>query len=65
MPHRHPSLLAAPPPARGRLWLTGARLFDGTGAPVRHDAAVLLSESAAPAMPCPMGPGRSISADGC
>ena len=44
MPHRHPSLLAAPPPAPGRLWLTGARLFDGTGAPVRPDAAVLVSD---------------------
>jgi imidazolonepropionase-like amidohydrolase len=44
MPHRHPSLLAAPPPARGRLWLTGARLFDGTGAPVRQDVAVLVTD---------------------
>ena len=26
------ALLAAPAPARGRLWLTNARLFDGTGA---------------------------------
>ena len=44
MPHRHPSLLAAPPPAPGRLWLTGARLFDGTGAPVRDGAAVLVAD---------------------
>jgi imidazolonepropionase-like amidohydrolase len=44
MPHRFPSLIAAPPPARGRLWLTGARLFDGTGAPVRDGAAVLVSD---------------------
>ena len=44
MPHRHPSLLGAPPPAAGRLWLTGARLFDGTGAPVRDAAAVLISD---------------------
>ena len=44
MPHRHPSLLAAPPPAPGRLWLTGARLFDGTGAPVRDGAAVLIAD---------------------
>jgi len=28
--HRFPALIAAPAPARGRLWLTGARLFDGT-----------------------------------
>ena len=44
VPHRHPSLLAAPAPAPGRLWLTGARLFDGTGAPVRDAAAVLVSD---------------------
>jgi imidazolonepropionase-like amidohydrolase len=44
MPHRHPSLLAAPPPAQGRLWLTNARLFDGTGTAVREAAAVLVSE---------------------
>ena len=44
MPHRFPSLIAAPPPARGRLWLTGARLFDGTGTPVRDGAAVLVSD---------------------
>jgi imidazolonepropionase-like amidohydrolase len=44
MPHRHPSLLAAPPPAPGRLWITGARLFDGTGAAVRDGAAVLVSD---------------------
>jgi imidazolonepropionase-like amidohydrolase len=44
MPHRHPSLLAAPPPAAGRLWLTGARLFDGTGSAVRDGAAVLVTD---------------------
>jgi imidazolonepropionase-like amidohydrolase len=44
MPHRHPSLLAAPPAATGRLWLTNARLFDGTGAAIREAAAVLVSE---------------------
>ncbi len=44
MPHRHPSLLAAPPPAPGRLWLTNARLFDGTGAPVRDHAGVLVAD---------------------
>ncbi len=46
MPHRYPCLLAAPPPASGRLWLTGARLFDGTGSGVRSDAAVLLTNGA-------------------
>jgi imidazolonepropionase-like amidohydrolase len=44
MPHRHPALLAAPPPAAGRTWLTGARLFDGTGAPPRDGAAVLVTD---------------------
>src|SRR5215472_12821844 len=36
--------MADPAPARGRLWLTGARLFDGTGAPVRQGAAVLVED---------------------
>jgi len=44
MPHRHPSLTAAPPPASGRLWLTGGRLWDGTGGPVRENAGVLVSD---------------------
>jgi imidazolonepropionase-like amidohydrolase len=37
-------LLAAPPPAEGRLWLTNAALFDGTGAALRRDAAVLVED---------------------
>ncbi len=41
MPARRPSLLAAPPPRPGRLWLTGARLIDGTGARPREGTAVL------------------------
>ena len=32
MPHRFPALIADPPRGEGRLWLTGGRLFDGTGA---------------------------------
>ncbi len=44
MPHRFPALIAAPPPAEGRLWLTGARLFDGTGRGVRDGAAVLVED---------------------
>jgi imidazolonepropionase-like amidohydrolase len=44
VPHRHPSLLAAPPRASGRLWLTGARLWDGTGGPVREGASVLITD---------------------
>ena len=49
MAHRFPALIAAPPPARGRLWLTGARLFDGSpaagaGAALRADTAVLIED---------------------
>ncbi len=43
-PPRMGALLAAPPTATGRLWLTNARLFDGTGAPVREGAAVLVED---------------------
>jgi len=42
--HRFPALIAAPPPARGRLWLTGARLFDGTGTPLRENTAILVED---------------------
>jgi imidazolonepropionase-like amidohydrolase len=44
MPARLPCLLADPPPASGRLWLRGARLFDGTGAAPREAAAVLVED---------------------
>ena len=44
MPQRLPSLLAAPPAAEGHLWLAGARLFDGTGAPPRDGAGVLVQD---------------------
>ena len=44
MTHRFPALIAAPPPAQGRLWLTGARLFDGTGAPLRENTAILVED---------------------
>jgi imidazolonepropionase-like amidohydrolase len=46
MPHRYPSLLAAPPPAPGRLWLAGGRLFDGTGSGPRSDVGVLVQDGA-------------------
>lgn len=42
MPQRLPSLIADPPPADARLWLTNARLFDGTGAGVRERVSVLV-----------------------
>jgi imidazolonepropionase-like amidohydrolase len=44
MPARLPALLADPPDAPGRLWLTGGRLFDGTGAEVREDSGVLVQD---------------------
>jgi imidazolonepropionase-like amidohydrolase len=58
--HRFPALIAAPPAGQGRLWLTGARLFDGTGAPLRENAAVLVENGiirrvADAAEPCPDG----------
>ena len=60
MAHRFPALIAAPAPAPGRLWLTGARLFDGTGGPVRDGAAVLVEDGVirrvgSDAEPCPEG----------
>jgi imidazolonepropionase-like amidohydrolase len=42
--HRFPALIADPAPARGRLWLTGARLFNGTGNSLREDTAVLVED---------------------
>jgi imidazolonepropionase-like amidohydrolase len=44
MPHRFPALIAAPGPGAARLWLTGVRLFDGTGGPVRDSVAVLVED---------------------
>jgi imidazolonepropionase-like amidohydrolase len=44
MPHRFPALIADPPRGEGRLWLTGARVFDGTGGPVRDGVAVLVED---------------------
>jgi imidazolonepropionase-like amidohydrolase len=58
--HRFPALTADPAAARGRLWLTGARLFDGTGSAVRDGAAVLIEDGVirrvgAASEPCPDG----------
>src|SRR5215468_10712727 len=44
MPHRFPALIAAPAPGAGRLCLTGLRLLDGTGGPVREGVAVLVED---------------------
>ena len=42
--HRFPALIAAPAPAEGRLWLSGARMFDGTGTALREDTAILVED---------------------
>src|ERR1700684_4423490 len=60
MAHRFPALIAAPAPGPKRIWLTGARLFDGTGAPLRENAAVLVEDGvirrvADATEPCPDG----------
>ena len=60
MPHRFPALIADPPRGEGRLWLTGARLFDGTGGPGRDGAAVLVEDGVIRRVgrasePCPGG----------
>src|SRR5262249_23781999 len=60
MPHRFPALIAAPPRGAVRLWLTGARLFDGTGGPVRDGVAVLVEDGVIQRVttaqePCPAG----------
>src|SRR5262249_4513673 len=44
VPHRAPGLLAAPGVGAERLWLPGARLFDGTGRPVRENVAILVHD---------------------
>jgi imidazolonepropionase-like amidohydrolase len=66
MPHRFPALIAAPQAAVGQLWLTGLRLFDGTGGPLRHGVAVLVEDGVIRRVttgqePCPPGV-RSIDA---
>jgi imidazolonepropionase-like amidohydrolase len=58
--HRFPALIAAPAAARERIWLTGARLFDGTGSRLRENAAILIEDGiirrvADAAEPCPDG----------
>ncbi len=60
MAHRFPALIAAPAAEPGRLWLTGARLFDGTGAPLRDQTAILVEDGiirrvADASEPCPDG----------
>ncbi|HEY6294125.1 MAG TPA: amidohydrolase family protein, partial [Streptosporangiaceae bacterium] len=68
MAHRFPALIAAPAAGPGRLWLTGARLFDGTGTPLREHAAILVEDGVISrvtdaAQPCPEG-ARTIDVGG-
>jgi imidazolonepropionase-like amidohydrolase len=44
MPHRFPALIAAPEPGSVPLWITGVRLFDGTGGQVRDSVALLVED---------------------
>jgi imidazolonepropionase-like amidohydrolase len=44
VPPRLPALIADPAPAEGRLWLANARLFDGTGSPVRERVSILVED---------------------
>jgi imidazolonepropionase-like amidohydrolase len=44
VPARLPALLADPPAGRGALWLTGGRLFDGTGSGIRDGVALLITD---------------------
>jgi imidazolonepropionase-like amidohydrolase len=58
--HRFPALIAAPAAGQERIWLTGARLFDGTGSRLRENAAILIQDGiirrvADAAEPCPDG----------
>jgi imidazolonepropionase-like amidohydrolase len=58
--HRFPALIAAPAAGQRSLWLTNARLFDGTGAALRDNAAVLVKDGiigriGAAGDPCPAG----------
>jgi imidazolonepropionase-like amidohydrolase len=68
VPHRYPALIASPPAGEGRLWLTNALLFDGTGADVRDAAAILVEDGvigrvASATDPCPSG-ARLIDLEG-
>jgi imidazolonepropionase-like amidohydrolase len=56
VPPRLPCLLNDPPIAAGRTWFAGARLIDGTGAPVRERAAVLVEDGRIAAV---VGPGEA------
>src|SRR5258708_38320055 len=60
VPHRFRAWFADPPRGQGRLWLPGARVFDGTGGPVRDGMAVLVEDGvirrvASASEPCPDG----------
>ena len=44
MASRLPALIADPVPRAGPLWLTGGRLFDGAGGPLRERTSVLVAD---------------------
>jgi imidazolonepropionase-like amidohydrolase len=68
MPPRLPALLAEPPRATGRLWLTGGTVFDGIGSAARRSVAVLVSdgviEAIVPAGEQPPGDAQVIDLGG-
>jgi imidazolonepropionase-like amidohydrolase len=68
MAPRLPALLAEPPHAGGRRWLTGGLVFDGTGSPPRPGLAVLVSdgviEAVAPAGEAPPSDAEVVALDG-
>jgi imidazolonepropionase-like amidohydrolase len=52
MAPRLPALLADPPRRTTPLWLSGASVFDGTGAPPRRGASVLIDEGRIAGLAC-------------
>lgn len=53
VPFVAPALLADPQPAQGDVALINARVFDGTGAPVREDATVVIRDGFIADIPAP------------
>src|SRR5215218_7047582 len=64
VPARLPALLAAPPPGATPLWLTNARLLDGTSAAPRERASVLIRDGRIEAVDAAGdGPGDAVTID--
>ena len=62
--HRFPALIAAPAAAQERIWLTGARLFDGTGSRLRENAAILIEDGIESSAGSLTPPSRALTAPG-